>query len=583
MRKAITIIAAVLLLGFSVLPHDAMGAPAGSVFQGAWPYQAPPAGHYNSFIPGYLIPFVNPYNDLVEMPLAFYLWQKNEYIPVLAAQWKAEAGGRAFTVSLRPGVRWSDGSAFTSADVASTFYIGYLFGFLAWRSISGIETPNDQTVVFRFTTPASIALRTILRVNIRPRSVYGALADRAKPYAEQRMALTDEPVRTLTDEVRRFRPRESVATGPFRIDASSITEAQLTLVKNPTSFSANQVQFDRIVLFNGETPQITPLALSKQIDYATHAFPPATDRQFQELGVRVLRAPVYSGPALFFNHRISPLNRKEVRQAIAYAVNRDQSGTVALGASGRGVKVLTGFSDNLADNWLTADVKSKLNSYRYDPPRAAQILTRAGFKKGTDGVWVSDKGERMEYELSVPPEFADWSAAAEEVAAQLTRFGIRTTVRGVPNPQHILNVNEGRFQIALRTWGAGNPHPFFAFSQDLFIHNYVVNAVTRGMDFSLRQKTDAMGEVDLASMVDSSGAGTNLARQKSAVSRLALAFNELLPIIPLFERYSNSPVAEGLRVTGWPRDDDPIYKNHLGTDSFVTIMIFNGTLRPAGR
>jgi len=83
--------------------------------------------------------------------------------------------------------------------------------------------------------------------------------------------------------------------------------------------------------------------------------------------------------------------------------------------------------------------------------------------------------------------------------------------------------------------------------------------------------------------VDSSGAGTNIARQKSAVSRLALAFNELLPIIPLFERYSNSPVAEGVRVTGWPRDDDPIYKNHLGTDSFVTIMIFNGTLRPAGR
>jgi peptide/nickel transport system substrate-binding protein len=583
MRKAVTIIAAVLLAGFSILPSDATGAPAGAVFQGAWPYQPPPAGHYNSFIPAYLIPFVNPYNDLVEMPLAFYLWQKNEYIPALATQWKMDAGGRVLTVSLRPGVRWSDGSAFTSGDVAATFHIGYLFGFLAWRSISGIETPNDQTVVFRFATPASIALRTILRVNIRPRSVYAALADRAKPFAEQRVALTDEAVRTLTDDVRRFRPRESVASGPFRIDASSITEAQLTLVKYPASFAANQVQFDRIVLFNGETPQITPLALAKQIDYATHAFPPATDRQFQELGIRVLRAPVYSGPALFFNHRISPLNRKEVRQAIAYAINRDQTGTVALGASGRGVKMMTGFSDNLGDNWLTADVKSKLNPYRYDPARGAQILTRIGFRKGTDGVWVSDQGERLEYELSVPPEFADWSAAAEDVASQLNRFGIRITVRGVTNPQHVLNVNEGRFQMAFRSWGAGNPHPVFSFTQDLFNHNYVVNAVTRGMDFNLRQRTEAMGNIDMASMVDSSGAGTNLARQKSAVSRLALAFNELLPIIPLFERYSNSPVAEGVRVVGWPRDDDPIYKNHLGTDNFVTIMIFNGTLRPAGR
>ena len=37
----------------------------------------------------------------------------------------------------------------------------------------------------------------------------------------------------------------------------------------------------------------------------------------------------------------------------------------------------------------------------------------------------------MEFELTAPAEFADWSAAAENLAEQLTDFGIKTTFRGV--------------------------------------------------------------------------------------------------------------------------------------------------------
>ncbi len=570
-----------LFIVLAVAGTVAASAPtAGGIFQGAWPYSPPPAGHYNAFVPDDLS--FGVYSELMEMPLAMYLWHKGEYIPMLATSWKMDLAKDTFTVKLRRGVRWSDGNRFTSADVASTFFIRYLFGAPIWRYINAVETPDEETVVFHFATPASVAERLILRASPQPRAVYGAFADRAKPIAEAHRPLTDPDVRALADELKLFRPKEMVVTGPFRIDPGSITEAQITLVKNPTSWAAEQVRFDRVVIFNGETPQITPLVLAKQIDYATHAFPPATDRQFQQLGIRVLRTPLYLGAGLYFNHRISPLNRKEVRQAIAYAVDRDQNGTVALGPSGKGVKWLTGFSDNLADTWLTPADQTKLIPYKYAPDRAAQILTRLGFKKGTDGVWVSDKGERMEYELTVPPEFADWSAAAEDLAAQLTKFGIKTTVRGVPNAQHLQDVSDGKFQLAIRLWGIGNPHVYFAYVLDLFNLNYIVNPTTRGMDFNLRQKTEVLGEVDMASMVDSAGAGTNVARQKSAISRLALTFNELLPIIPLHERYNNSPALEGVRVAGWPKDGDPIYKNHSG-DSFVIIMILNGTLRPVGR
>jgi len=59
---------------------------------------------------------------------------------------------------------------------------------------------------------------------------------------------------------------------------------------------ADKAQFDKVVLYNGETNDVTPVVLSKNVDYATHGFPPATEKQFTSEGIRILRPPVYSGP-----------------------------------------------------------------------------------------------------------------------------------------------------------------------------------------------------------------------------------------------------------------------------------------------
>ena len=123
---------------------------------------------------------------------------------------------------------------------------------------------------------------------------------------------------------------------------------------------------------------------------------------------------------------------KEVRQAIAYALDRDQNGTISLGDSGLRQVNMTGFSDNLAANWLSEETMGALNHYDLDTAKAEEILTGLGFTRDTDGVWLDDTGARMEFELTAPAEFADWSAAAENTAEQLTAFGIKTTFRGVP-------------------------------------------------------------------------------------------------------------------------------------------------------
>ena len=191
---------------------------------------------------------------------------------------------------------------------------------------------------------------------------------------------------------------------------------------------------------------------------------------------------------------------------------------------------------------------------------------------------MDDTGKPIEYELIFPAEFADWSAAAENLVEQLNNFGFNITARGVNFQQIGTEVDQGNFQMAIQGWGAGNPHPTFAFDNNLFLHNYVRSTVGKGMNFPMQQTINGE-EVDLEQVVVQSAEGLDLEAQKDNVATAAAAFNQLLPIIPLWERYGNSPLSDA-RITGAPDDSDPIWKNALYGDNPLVVMILEGRITP---
>src|SRR5690606_15792456 len=227
------------------------------------------------------------------------------------------------------------------------------------------------------------------------------------------------------DQFNQFRPEDVPVTGPFMIDANSITSSQMTMVKNDKAWNADQVLFDRIINYNGETDTISAVVLSGEVDYATHGFAPATEAEFANQGIRVLRPPVYSGPAILINYgrHGETLGDKRVRQAIAHAVDRQQNGTVSLAESGIAVDYMTGMSDNQVPQWVEESAIESLNRYEYDQEKATALLEEAGWTKEGD-VWIMNNGEEARFELIFPAEFADWSAAGTDLAEQLTNFGI---------------------------------------------------------------------------------------------------------------------------------------------------------------
>jgi len=291
----------------------------------------------------------------------------------------------------------------------------------------------------------------------------------------------------------------------------------------------------------------------------------------------VVRPPLYTGPALYFHWDKAPeFQDVRLRYAVAHAINRAESAAITYGESGKAQKFMAGFSDDLVSQWISSADQAKFKEYEFSVAKAEGFMKDAGYAKGADGVWAKG-GKKLELELVFPSDFADWSSAATHAAESLTKFGIKVTARGVVSSTQGVEVNDGKYAMFVRAWGSSAaPHPQSAFIQAFRTHN--ITPAGGGMKYPLKQKLASGKEVDLDELVNKTAEGLDLEKQKPAVTEIALAFNELLPIIPLWQRFGNNPVNDKKRVTGWPADADPVYKNPDG-DSFAMKLLIEGKLR----
>jgi len=554
-------------------------------FHTAWPWSPLPQGHFNLMqgVVNAIFAPPNIYADLIIQPMAMYYWASKEWLPLLATEWSFE-NGDTFRVKLREGAKWSDGNEITANDVLATFSCARLMAVTVWDYIDEVTAVDEYTVDFHMNVPSTVVQRYVLRFNTLSAVHYGEWAAKADELFGSGKTLDDPEGRQLLDQFVKFRPDNVIASGPFMFDVNSFTVSQNTLLKNEQCWNANDVKFDRIINYQGETSDITPVVLSKDVDYATHGFPPATVQQFLETPeIRVLRPPTYNGNCLYINYNTlgDVFGDKRVRQALAHAINREQNGTIALGDSGVAIKYMSGMSDIMIPEWLSEEDIASLNQYEYDVEKAATLLEEVGWTKGGE-TWKTPDGADAAWEIVFPAEFVDSAGCALDIVEQLGSFGIRLEPRAITYTQLDPDFDQGKFDLLVELWGATeNPHPHFAFAHDLFDHNTLaIRNGGKGYGYPLVQQTDALGEVDLEQLVIDSALGLDEEAQKANVGQIARAFNELLPAIPMYERYGANPAVEGVRVKAWPAEDDPILKNSPYGDGIPTMLLYTGKLEP---
>lgn len=559
------------------------GADSENEFHAAYPYDAPPKGHYN-FLGGVEGQITMGYIfDLFMVPGATYLWHDQKYYYLLADPTSAlSPDGKTFTYKVKSGLKWSDGSPITARDVYTMWLLRWANKHSIVDYIDGIELVDDSTVRFTITTPAPITEYYLLRERPVPEAEFGKWAKRVESLLADGATPDDQAVVKIVEEVNAFKPKAPLVSGPFIIDYDMVANGQLSLSKNPRGYGAKSIAFDRIRVFNGVTvTDVLPMLLDNQVDYATYGFPVAAEQRIAKAGYRIVRPPRYDGYGVYFNFgKLPEFRDKRVRQALAHAINREKSAAVAMGESSKACEYMAGFADILVPQWISAAEQERLERYPYDPSLAEEGLEAAGWRRDGDG-WITTAGNRAAYEVLFASGYAEGQSTAQSVEEHFGAIGIKIRQRGIDPAQMWDETAGGKFELAADGWGdSGSPFPAGAFRGMLLDRNYAGLAPDRGIDFPLTQDTEVVGRVDLEELVIDSGLGASTDALKHNITTVALAFNELLPMIPMWGQFGNNPVLES-RVTGWPDDSDPIYLNSPYADNFTPILLYQGKLRPA--
>lgn len=543
--------------------------PAAPVFAGGWPYATPPTGHFNMFISNAIE--LRFWREIHQLPLALYVNARAEYTPMLAESWDIDEDSDKMTIKLRSDAKWLTGEDFTAKDVWTTFYIYRLVGNPAWNYIDDVIVESDDTVVFTIAAATPLFTRNVLRKPIVDARTYGEFAQKTADLVDAGYGQDSSEWRNLVADFNSFRPEIVNATGPYYLDPARVSQASIEMPQNPNSFLADNVVFDKLMIYNGDVPDLTPLVLSGQIDYLTHVFPASSMEAFERMGYTYVQLPGVDGLAVYFNHALAPLDDIRVRQAIAHVIDRDRIGRLALPGVSVGVEYVTGLGDAVAENWVDL---SMLDPYEVNHARAEELLQEAGLtKRGNQ--WQLPNGRPFTLSLQCPSGWADASTAASEAASQLTAFGIRTTFSGIESTQRVPNIQAGDFELAMSFFGTGQPHPMYAYEGPLLASN--TSSAGIGMAFDMVQET-SRGTVDFAELMRKSVEGWDLEAQRAVIEQIAAAFNETLPTLPIYTKESRNLTSNGLR-TVWEGPEE-LYLNSAGDDNFVVYQLLHGMIRP---
>jgi peptide/nickel transport system substrate-binding protein len=485
-------------------------SPESTITQDFNPY-APTAAPYGMGATGLI------YEPLIQFDIA----APPKYYPWLATKYAWGNGGKSITFTIRSGVKWNDGTAFTPADVAFTFNLlkKYAAINLAGLDISSVST-SGNTVTLTFPTSQYTNLENIAGTGILPQHIWASVGNPA----------------TFTDP-------NPVGTGPWML--STFTPEGFTLKANPNYWGgAPKIQSVYFPVYTSNTGALTAL-FGGQIDW-TGNFIPGLQKDF------VAKAPQYRGyweaaggdESLEGNLTKWPTNQLAVRQAINVAVDRTLLADEGEAGLENPVLNSTGLTLPTFSAW-SAPVKSMTNSASGDIAKAKSILEKAGFT--LKGGYFYKGSQEVSLTIISPSAYTDMSDVDTIAAQEMRQAGIDATFQGLTVSAWNQDVADGDFQMT-EHWSDGGLTPYNMYNG--WLNSTLATGSAATGDYE-RLNNPALN-ADLSKLA---GAST-VAAQTAALVPLEDYVASQLPVIPVttasewFEYNSQYFV-------GWPTQSNP--------------------------
>jgi peptide/nickel transport system substrate-binding protein len=290
----------------------------------------------------------------------------------LAESWEIE--GTTATFKLHPNATWHDGTPVTSKDVAFTIntvtdpatasrwggafknVVGYseiqttaATPVPSPTSLSGLSTPDDQTLVIELTQPDSGLLVGLYWLNIMPEHILGSVS---------REAILEDPFWTTSH----------IGAGPYKL-VQIVEGERIELEANP-DYYLGAPQIDKINLLFFQSPETSLAAFQQGSSLAA----PMTVNDLELVegieGAEIVTTSAGVG-SIQINVRQPEFADKRVRQAIAYAIDKQTIAESIYLGYGEAVSTEVPYVE-----WVQP---ADANPYDYNPDQATALLTEAGW------------------------------------------------------------------------------------------------------------------------------------------------------------------------------------------------------------
>jgi peptide/nickel transport system substrate-binding protein len=388
-------------------------------------------------------PSVDAASERVRTLIFNSLVKKNEkfdYTGELASDIQRSNDGLSYTFILRDGVKFHDGRVLSSADVKYTLDLVFSSDFAKSASfyegagadkhsyIKSVEVPDARTVVVTLIKPWVGLLSNLVPISIIPKDSYES------------------------------QKQHPLGTGPFKFIHYDNTQ-QVEDVEAFSEYWEGEPKLPSIrVRVISDMNAMQAELQSGRVDIApmpTSLSPDAVKRLEGDPNLQVKTFPGSNVYLLTINTSAPPLDNVKVRQAVAYAIDRQSLITNLLLGLGK-----IAHSIIPEESWAY----SPGQTYSYDPAMAKRLLDEAGFRD-PDG-----DGPRMRFDKPVVYKLSGSSIAGRQYAGviqnSLKAVGIPVEIQTPEQNTLFDELRRGNFQISYTQWVGGNQDPIFY--KDLF-------------------------------------------------------------------------------------------------------------------
>lgn len=497
--------------------------------------------------------------------LFYYNMLADQFIPWLAESYTYNADNTQLTLKLRQGTAWSDGQPFTAKDVAFTLTMLHqnpaLNGEVA-RRVKTATAVDDQTVQVDFAVPS-------------PRFHWDFLTFRADvgvPMVPEHVWNGQNPQTFKNFDMAKGWP---LGTGPYKLVATNVQQKIWDV--RPDWWGAKTgfkplPQVQRLIFLPGMNEiTMAQMMIQNQIDMA-FSFTPANLKLVQGQNPKVITH--YDHPpfgymdwwpiGLGFNTTIKPFDDPEIRWAISYAIDRNEDVQYAFQGYNQATPLpfppypgLQPYFDSIKD------LMEKYPTNKFDLSQTQAIMTKKGYKKGSDGMWADASGKKISFQIVTFPQHPSTTPAVPIITQQLKKAGFDASF--LLPADFVDRIYTGDAHAFL--WGHGGSMKDPYKTLDLYNMRYVVPNGTRASSNLYRWSNK-----EFSDLVDQMG---NLPLADPKITGLFhQAMDVWLPALPdiqLHQTVINVPM-NTTYWTNWPIGDKPYI--HEGFWHRTGLLIF---------